>query len=598
MAFLTPEQEAALRASVGRQDDVSTLPLHIPADQMVDAPVMVAPPALVPDQSIAGRIRGSLGRALQNPVTDAMLHPVAPLMPPENWKAIGQAIAPENAVKRPGDRDITGFQRDNNSVQELQPMATPDVNVQAAPALSAKYGAAATSVMGPGMGVGGGVGGGLATDIANAQKGQLGAIGREGDAQSREGVAAADRNEWTADMDRSDAQKAQQMYADRAALDAEVNKGVDDFFRQNDRMASEVAQQKVDSNRLFKNMGAAQAVTLGIGAVLGGMMAGLQGGDNKFMDHIDRMVDRDVNDQRSAIESKRAGLAARQNMYGQLLQQTGDRRLADLQLRNLQLEAIKQETKARADALKTPEILAQSDKIRAGIDLKQDALRTAMLEHKQQQLQAQAAAAAAARMAAVKYSDERQDKIAELGLKKDQLTLEQRKADIEEKKAVGDVNKETAAMSKELSDPKLAQGRAAVEQAKGELAKVGPNDGLPGIGPAGDFRAGLKPEGINSLNVGAHLVNKLAGLSDQERVNRQNWDSIKLQYQQQITGSGASEKEREMLSKAFEGAKTPAEQRNAIAKAAAVFSQVEKRTVAGYSPAAVQTYKQRLAGQK
>jgi hypothetical protein len=492
----------------------------------------------------------------------------------------------------PERRDITGFQRDRPT--ELTPMITPLAEVQAAPTLAQT---APQYRMSAGMGIGGGIGSGssLTGQIEAGRQGQLAAIGREGDAQSREGVGAADRIDRTSEMDQEDALKAQKAWADKAAMDQEINAGVDEHFRTTDRMVNEIATAKVDSKRLFKDMGAAEAITLGIGAVLGGMMAGLQGsGENKFMDHIDRLVDRDVNDQRSAIESKRVAVNARQNMYGQLLQQTGDRRLADMQLRNLQLEAIKQETKAKADALKTPEILAQSDKIRAAIDLKQEALRTGMLEHKQAQLQAAAAAAANARAAAEKAAWDRQMQLAELGIKQDQLAVEKQKALGTTAK---DINAQTQALGKELAEKDLAQGRSSVDAAKRELAKAGPDEGLPGVGVLGDFRADLKPSGINSLNVGAHLLNKIVGLSDQERINRQNWDSIKLQYQQQITGSGASETEREMLSKAFEGARTAAEQRNAIDKADSFFRQREQRITAGYDPAAVAAYRQRLAAE-
>ena len=47
---------------------------------------------------------------------------------------------------------------------------------------------------------------------------------------------------------------------------------------------------------------------------------------------------------------------------------------------------------------------------------------------------------------------------------------------------------------------------------------------------------------------------------------------------------------------AFAGAKTPQEQRNAVAEADAVFRQIESRHKAGVSPRALKTFEARLNG--
>lgn len=97
------------------------------------------------------------------------------------------------------------------------------------------------------------------------------------------------------------------------------------------------------------------------------------------------------------------------------------------------------------------------------------------------------------------------------------------------------------------------------------------------------------------LNPFSYLADAAFGLNDNERVSRGDWDKIKLAYQKQITGSGASEAEREMLTRAFEGARTPAEQRNAIAQAKDYFDRREAAIKAGYDPATVRVYEERKA---
>lgn len=599
--YLTPEQLAAIQASrqgaqaVANQNPAGfdrwadqhgwsgspTQPLtpgqaqsaFVQAAQQNVAPIPTAAPPPTMTETIGQKLSdvGAIGGAVANPI-GLMTSTLA-----------GESIADRvRRALRSETRDIRSFERDQPT--ELREMDTPLADVKAGPTLAEL---ATPTRMAAGMGVGGGVGSGssLGAQIDESRKAQLGAFSKERDAQGREGVGVADRTERTAEMEEEDARKAAEMWQTKADEEKEINAGVDRFFMTNAKMANDIATSKVDSGRLFKTKSVGENIVMGIGAALGGMLAGLQGGQNQFMQHVDRLIDRDVEDQKAAIENKRAGLQARQNMYSQLLQQTGDRRLADMQLRNLQLESIKAQTKARADALKTPEILAQSDKLIAGIEQKQSALQTAMLEHKQQQQMAAAAATAAARAAAEEKAWQRQIKIAELGQKQDELNIKKAEAGL----VPGAQNKETrqavAKLGDQLGSADMTRGRESLDRLLGQIEKTKSGEHIPGF-TLTDRAVGGIP------GVGAHLR------SDQANTNQQDYNALLGVYSNIRTGSGGSDREAEKILKEAEGANTPAERANFIRKMAADLARRENAYRAAAGPDASAQYDANMAAVK
>ncbi len=563
--YFTPEQLAQMQAV---RQPVQQAP-YLPA-----IPQNLPPPMPAPEPSLTDTIGRKLGDV--GAIGSAVINPTGLMTSTLAGESIGDRV---RRGLLPETRDIKSFERDQ--AQELKPMDTPLVDVRPGKTLAEMV---TPSKMSPGIGFGGGVGSGpsLSGQIDEARKGQLSALDREASAQGREGVGVADRTEQTAAMEGDDAQKAAVMWQDAAGREAEVNAGVDNFFRTNERMTQEVASAKTDNRRLFNNMGTGDKIVMGIGAALGGMLAGLKGGPNQYMQVIDHMVDRDVEDQRNAIENKRAGLQARQNMYGQLLQQTGDRRLADMQLRNLQLESIKAQTKAKADGMKVPEILEQSNKLIAGIELKQSALQTAMLEHKQQQQAAAAAATANARAHAEQVSWDRQMKLTELGLKQDELNIKKAEAGL----VPGAANKETRAAVAKLGDQlgheDMTRGRESLDRLMGQIGKTKAGEHIPGF-TLGDRAVGGVPL------VGAKLR------SDQANTNEQDYNALLGVYSNIRTGSGGSDKEANKILKEAEGANTPAERANFIRKMAADLARRENSYRAAAGPEASAQYDANLA---
>lgn len=561
---LTPEQEAELRAQI----------------------VGSGPPAQ--DLSVSDRLRAAAGRLMQYPATTRTILPVVGMSPEvqSGVARLGQDIAPPMTVPQVGapsapfNPDAGGFAPKLARAAEpvpLKPMYVPDVNVEAAPQLTMPQ-------VGRGVGgFGGSAGsnglGDAAAAYRDAQGRQVGLIGKEADQQSRIGVAQADRTDAVSDLEAADAARKAEDAKREADVESEAQKGLSDFMSTNARMADDIANAKVDRRRIFKDMSTGDRVVFGLAAVLGGMMQGLQGQKtNQFLDYVERTVDKDVEDQMKAVDNKKSTLAARQNMFGQLLAQTGDRRIAAMQLRNLQYEAMKQATTAQADKLGIPVLLEQSDMARNQIEQKQAALQTQLAAEVYKQKQAAAAAVAAAQRAAEEKAWQRQMELAKLGLEQDKLKIEAAKASGETSK---DINQRVSDLGKALSDPKLQEGRAVTEALAAQLAKTKQGDQMAGL----DWWSRAK----GALPGGQVL------LSDQENVNRQNWEDFLGVIRHMKTGAGGSAKEMETIRQEAVGASTAAEKANVIRKAQAYFAQQEQAARAGAGPAASAQYDANMA---
>lgn len=490
----------------------------------------------------------------------------------------GAALAKDETVTSPGG-------------MFLRPQYTPDVNVEAAPTLAQQAG----KKPGSGGGVNTNVGFGLKAAVDAARNAGLRTMEQERELTGELGVDKAGRTLGVADLQEAEAMRQQRLAEEQARMDAAVAEKHQAFLARNIELADQLAQQKTDPGRLMRGADAHTKVNVAIGGILGGGLAALNGGPNTSLARLDQMIDKDIRSQELELDNKRASLSARQSLFGQMLQETGDRRLAAQQTRVMMLEAAKLKVQADADRLGIPEIRTNAELATNQIQQKIDATRTAMAKDAYELFQRQAAAAAAAQRAAEEKAWQRSMEVAKLGLERDKLTIEQMKA---MGVTAEDIQKQTEALGKQLSEKDLAQGREAVENAKRRLTNAKPDEGLPGVGVGADLREKLaaRPKGLNALNPVAWGLNAAAGLSDQEKVSRGDWEKIKLAYQSQITGSGASDGERAMLSAAFEGAKSPAEQRNAIAQADAFFSRREAAIKAGFDPRAVATFEQRLQG--
>ncbi len=459
----------------------------------------------------------------------------------------------------------------------MRPMDTPAAAVEASPSLASMAAPAPARPGGGGGGAPGGGLGGLREAFMAARRRQLGDFETDKELAGQMGVDKSVRTMAVADLERAQAARVQRDAELQQQADAEASEKHQAFLARNEKLADDIGRQRIDPKKLAGNTTIGEDIVDIIGSIAGGAIAGAKGGPNQYMQLLERNLDRMIAAEEKNIDNKKASLAARNSLFGQMLQETGDRRLAAMQTRNLVYEAAKQKIAADAAELGVPEIQTGAQQQVAEIQHKQDALNSQLSGEAYQQAVQQANAAASAQRAAEENAWKRQMQVMEMGFKRDEL-------DLKRAQALGgspeDLQKQAAQLGDKLGDEKLAKGRAAIDNLKARLAKAPEGEGLPGVGRWGDFKVAV---------LGQRL-----GLSNEERLARGDWDKLKLAYQSQITGSGASEAEREMISKAFEGAKTPAEQRQAVAEADAVFKQVEMRHKAGFDPRAVQLYEQRL----
>lgn len=147
---------------------------------------------------------------------------------------------------------------------------------------------------------------------------------------------------------------AQAKIEDQINTQIENNQKIQQVFEQNfnSRMADMEAltqemstPEKVQSNRLWSNMGTAQKIGAGIAIALGGYGGALTGkGDNKALDIILKAIDRDVEEQKFNIKQKSQGLRDSANMSQTMLSNLQSKFSTDLQaeaaLKALQLRQV------------------------------------------------------------------------------------------------------------------------------------------------------------------------------------------------------------------------------------------------------------------
>lgn len=115
-------------------------------------------------------------------------------------------------------------------------------------------------------------------------------------------------------------------------------------------MEADVADDKVDPRRLFKNMGAGELALFGLGGVLASLGAGFsaaagQHGPSPFIEQMRINVQQDIAAQERDISKKEKGIGRAVNALDALQQTFGDRETALLALESLQLKAYENATK-------------------------------------------------------------------------------------------------------------------------------------------------------------------------------------------------------------------------------------------------------------
>lgn len=261
--------------------------------------------------------------------------------------------------------------------------------------------------------------------IRNDERGILGTFDTEAkavkdaaDAETAKALAASSRMEEMANLQ---AKKAQE--EERIARDADAERTR--YREQTDRLATELREKKIDPNRLYGDLGTGERIAFAIMGAIGGLyQASIRSQTNPFLDQLNKNIDRDIAAQVHDIDTKKASLAERSNIYAQMRAAHGDSALARAQVKGAMLDAAKMQLEAEAQRIGTPIAQARAEQQIAGIDRQAAELRRNIDVGEAQAAQRAAAANAAARAAA-------EEKAFQRGVTLQKMDDERRKVDLE-----------------------------------------------------------------------------------------------------------------------------------------------------------------------
>lgn len=216
---------------------------------------------------------------------------------------------------------------------------------------------------------------------------EMGATRALGEAQGAKSEAASHLQAEHARRMEEDAQLAQR--EDKLAADA-----FDSHMFELQRQIDDVRAKKVQPLTMMEASGSLGAMGI-IGAVLGGMYAGLTGKDNPFLTEMNRIIDRQLAVDEKNLDSEKDALSSRMNLLGQQRAVHNDKRVAREAARNLYYEAFKHEIEAEAAKYDVPMYKANAEQKIGEITLAQGQLQKQLAD----QAAAQARAGAAGQMA-------------------------------------------------------------------------------------------------------------------------------------------------------------------------------------------------------
>lgn len=126
--------------------------------------------------------------------------------------------------------------------------------------------------------------------------------------------------------------------ADLQASQALYQQHIGELNDQNDALQKEIAQTKIDPNRLWHNASTGSKIGMVIGMILSGAGAGA-GQGNMAMQMINKNIDRDIEAQKSNLDTKQSLLRTNMAKYGQLTTAQDETRLNLLAVTKGQIDA-------------------------------------------------------------------------------------------------------------------------------------------------------------------------------------------------------------------------------------------------------------------
>ncbi len=415
-----------------------------------------------------------------------------------------------------------------------------------------------------------------------ATKALLGTYDTEAEATGRGARAEQARVLMAADARANLAREQQEDAAIARAEAEEARRHYDENVQRIQDQIDALSEKKIDPLRGMHDKG------MGIMGVVGGLFGdlyhGITGREAPFITNLDKVINRNIALQEKELERQRAGIGQSMNLLGQQHAVFKDMSLAKLQARNLYYEATKQDIEAQAARDQIPEMQARADLGVNLINRQQDLLKREIAGQLRAQAMAQAAQARAELERARKAGlEEREMRVKEVG-----AVTEAKKADAEIAKSQGkDDDEARKDIADKLSDPKFVEAKATIDaivpRLLNEKGEIDNDKGVPGVGRGADIRNSW----LFTSPVGGK-GNSPLGLSDEERMGRQEWDRLRLAYQTAVTGAGGSDEQMAQITQAFSGAQTPAEQANAVRLAQRTLREREEAVKAQNPRAAAQ----------
>lgn len=437
-----------------------------------------------------------------------------------------------------------------------------------------------------------------------AQEGVLGTYDAEKRAISDEAQAERTKASMLADAHETQAREREEDAAIARQEHRVASEHMQSQMDQVQKQLDAVRSKKIDPGRYMANHNKIAAL---VGAVIGGLYQGLNHTqENPFLSDLNKRISEDIDAQKTQIANARNAIQGRMNLLSQMRAVYKDDEVADLQARNVMYEAAKDRIQAEAARYNDPATAARAEQAINAVDRQQKEIQLGLANAAQRSAQARAAAAAQAARAAKAEAHRRQVEAIKLEQKNRELDIKEREA---QGKAGKEQRSQLATLGKELSDEKLVSARKTIDDLKRKLVnpetgEIDGSRGIPGVGTFADTREAVAPplgqgplgklEYFPPIAAVRAAENEAVGLSDEERVGRQEWNRLFDSYKVAVTGAGASEGEIASLRKSFEGAKTPPEQAAAIRLADSMLAERESRLKAGVDPEVARYYDTRV----
>lgn len=141
----------------------------------------------------------------------------------------------------------------------------------------------------------------------------------------------------------------------------------EDARNQAQKLAKDASEKGVNPGRIFERGGAAFGALTLLGGVMGGILQARIGGQNQFIEQLNRIQDQDIDAQKTDIEQSRYRAGEAKNGLAELRDQLGDERLAEDTYRARQLNYLM--TKAQAMKANTSSQVAKANADKVIADL-------------------------------------------------------------------------------------------------------------------------------------------------------------------------------------------------------------------------------------